>query len=265
LNLERVINNLEKRVNRFDSAIYSSNKTGLSIWKGKPIIPLDDWIGIRDTPHALYFFPDDFDQTLKHIPEDEVGPPGEREEVRKWDSDYLELMEYTKNPNYGRFRCFHCLLSPDGDDPIFIGFNRLVAKGLTNDEQGKEPIQYSCNVVNRFQCPYECTSIKDDDANFTNSTFDVEDLFRLQRMAFVVELALAKARKDNSQIQIKDKQDLLNALTNNETFTKILHQADDTLRGIDYPDVSSVPDNDFIADYFIRIENKIDLEELRFY
>ena len=52
------------------------------------------------------------------------------EQTRKWYSDYLDLMEYKRNPNYGRTKCFHCLLSPDGDDPIFIGINRLVAKGL---------------------------------------------------------------------------------------------------------------------------------------
>ena len=52
------------------------------------------------------------------------------EQTRKWYSDYLDLMEYKRNPNYGRAKCFHCLLSPERDDPIFIGINRLVAKGL---------------------------------------------------------------------------------------------------------------------------------------
>ena len=36
--------------------------------------------------------------------------------------------------------------------------------------------------------------------------FDVDDLFRLRKVAFIVEIALAKARKDDSKIQIKDKQ-----------------------------------------------------------
>jgi hypothetical protein len=121
------------------------------------------------------------------------------------------LMEHTKNSNYGRFKCFHFLLSPDGD-PIFIGINRLIAKGLTIDEHetGTDSvIQYPCQIVDRFQCPYEKTSIKEDDnVETTKSHFDVEDLFRLQRMAFVLEIALAKARKNDSEIQIKDKQDL---------------------------------------------------------
>jgi hypothetical protein len=54
--------------------------------------------------------------------------------------------EYTKNPSYGQLKCFHCLLSPAGDDPIFIGINRLVAKGL-----GSSPPEYPCRIVNRFQ------------------------------------------------------------------------------------------------------------------
>jgi hypothetical protein len=51
-----------------------------------------------------------------------------------------------KEPRLGRLRCFHCLLSPDGDDPIFAGINRLVAKGLAVDEQtkGTDAIQYPC-------------------------------------------------------------------------------------------------------------------------
>jgi hypothetical protein len=157
-------------------------------------------------------------------------------------------------------------LSPVWDDPIFIGINRLVAKGLTNGEQEIEPIQYPCQVVNRFQCPYDITNIKEDDnVESTNSHFNVEDLFRLQRMAFVVEIALAKARKNDSEIKIKDKQDLLNALTDRDTFAKILQQADDTLNSIEYRDITAGQDNNDIVDYFMKLKNYPDLNELRFY
>ncbi|MGA7900086.1 MAG: hypothetical protein WCA39_14630, partial [Nitrososphaeraceae archaeon] len=67
-------------------------------------------------------------------------------------SDYLDLMEYRKNPNYGRTKCFHCLLSHDRDDPIFIGINRLVVKRLVIDDNNISP-EYPCHVVNRFECP----------------------------------------------------------------------------------------------------------------
>ena len=52
----------------------------------------------------------------------------QEEELRKWDSYYQELMEYTMNPNYGRLKCFHCLLSSDCDDPIFIGITGRLPK-----------------------------------------------------------------------------------------------------------------------------------------
>jgi hypothetical protein len=117
-------------------------------------------------------------------------------------------MEYTKNPNYGRLKCFHCLLSPGGNDPIFIGINRLVAKGLNNDRlQGDEDgIPYPCQVVNRFQCPFERNASRKD------KPFEVDDLFRLHKLAFAVEISLAKARKDDSEIRIKNKEELLHAL-----------------------------------------------------
>jgi Ca2+-dependent lipid-binding protein len=72
----------------------------------------------------------------------EIEQELKREDVKKWNSDYLELMEYTKNANHGRLKCFHFLLNPAWDDPIFIGINRLVSKGLTSGEQEIDPIQY---------------------------------------------------------------------------------------------------------------------------
>jgi hypothetical protein len=110
LDLEISISNISKRLDRFDSLMVPSNKTGLSTWKGRQIIPLDKWIELRNTSCTLDYFPDDFDQVLTYLPKDEVGR--EREDVRKWDSDFLELMEYTKNPNYDRLKCFHCLIKP---------------------------------------------------------------------------------------------------------------------------------------------------------
>jgi hypothetical protein len=178
---------------------------------------MDDWIVLINTRHALRYFPDDFDLALTYMSGEGEGRPGEQEDdARKWDSDYQGLMEYTKNPNYGRLKCFHCLLSPDGNDPILIGINRLVAKGLNNDTLQGDGIQYPCQVVNRFQCPFERN------ARGKDTPFDADDLFRLHKLAFAVEISLAKARKDDSEIRIKNKEELLHALTNKETFNKIL-------------------------------------------
>ena len=43
-------------------------------------------------------------------------------------------------------------------------------------------------------------------------------------MAFAVEISLAVARKDSSTVQIKNKQDLYQVLTNREMFDMILQQ-----------------------------------------
>jgi hypothetical protein len=48
-------------------------------------------------------------------------------------------------------KCFHCLLSPDREDPIYIGINRLVAKGaivqdITNDDSNTTTPQHICPI-----------------------------------------------------------------------------------------------------------------------
>jgi hypothetical protein len=262
LKLERSIGNLAKKLDRLDPVFSSSNKTGLRYWKSKPIIPLDEWIKFRDAPYALNYFPDDFDQVLTHIPEDESGRHGE--DVKKWDSDYLELMEYTKNADYGKVKCFQCLLSPAGDDPIFIGINKLVSKGLIDRKQ--DPVRYPCEVVNRFQCPYEITNVKrDDHLGDANSNFEVEDLFRVERMAFAVEIALAKARKEDSRIRVRDKEELLHALTDKEILTKILEQGAEAPEVSEYIRTYLSENQDYILDYFTHMKDNVNLEELRFY
>jgi hypothetical protein len=95
-------------------------------------------------------------------------------------------MEYRKNPNYGRTKCFRCLLDTYGDDPIFIGINRLVAKGLEVGEENDGNnninfIQYPCGIVNKFECPYENDNGSPSSVN-TKKNFDVEDLFELEKM-----------------------------------------------------------------------------------
>jgi hypothetical protein len=143
---------------------------GLSHWKGRPVIALEDWIQIPGhLPSRLEYFPDDFDQSLTYMElpyyryeyerkkrkletkrrsdgwlNDEVGYgiichdsmgnlvdgsgnpikeeviekedrdeeltlklklKQEQEDIQKWNSDYIQLMEYTKNPKY----ISHCI------------------------------------------------------------------------------------------------------------------------------------------------------------
>jgi hypothetical protein len=218
LNLDKSISELSKRIERLDSV--NGDCKNSNHWRGKEIIPLSEWIPLRGTPYFLQYFPDDFDGFQTFLTESELKYGDEQ--TRKWYSDYLDLMDHKRNRNYGREKSFHCLLSPERDDPIFIGINRLVATGLENDNKSN-PIQYPYSVVNRFKCPYE----KGKRSN-TNTKFDVDDLFDLANMAFAVEIALAVARKDTSAIQIKNKQDLYQVLTNREIIEMVLEQ------GLDY-------------------------------
>jgi hypothetical protein len=94
LKLDRSIDNLVKKLDRLDPIQISINKTNLSYWKSKLIIPLDQWTKFRDTPHVLDCFPDDFDRLLTCFSEDEFGEQ-KREDVRKWNLDFHELMEHT--------------------------------------------------------------------------------------------------------------------------------------------------------------------------
>ena len=158
------------------------------------------------------------------------------------------------------------MLSPERDDPIFIGINRLVAKGLLEENDSNTPPEYPRRIVNRFECPCEKGKRSD-------TKFDVDDLFELANMAFAVEIALAVARKDTSVVQIKNKQDLYHALTNRETLSKILEQGRNYVLSDKetFYDTSRVPeqlqkDNRYkIADYFMNIKDKVETEELRFY
>jgi hypothetical protein len=91
-------------------------------------------------------------------------------------------------------------------------------------------------------------------------------------MAFAVEIALVVARKDTSAIQIKNKQDLYQVLTDREMFDTLLEQGynyvlSDTETFNDKSRFNQLrKDNrDKIADYFMNITNKIKLEELSFY
>jgi hypothetical protein len=248
LNFGKTVDNLAKRFDTI-SPITNSQKNGISYWKDKMIIPLEDWTLLKDTSEALEYFPDDFQIPTTFIPETELQ--NKDEDTKKWYSDYLELMNYTRNENYGRAQCFDCLLEPRGDDPIFIGINRLISKGLGAG--------YPCQVVNRFRCPFERNT------NETDTGFDVDDLIRLSKWAFAVEISLAKARKDDSEIRIKNKDELLHALTDKETFDKILEQGAEAQEVGEEIKSYLRESRTAMVDYFMRIRDLVIAEELRFY
>jgi hypothetical protein len=104
LNLDKSIDDLSKRIEIFDSLNGDGNYP--NHWRDKEIIPLNDWIRLRGTLSALQYFPDDFNKYQTYLTEGELKDADEW--TWKWYSDYLNLMEYKRNPNYGNTKCFHC-------------------------------------------------------------------------------------------------------------------------------------------------------------
>jgi hypothetical protein len=85
---------------------------------------------------------------------------------------------------------------------------------------------------------------------------DVDQLFQLSEIAFLVELAFATAEKNTSKIQIKNVQDVYNALTGKETFDKLLQQ------GLDEEHQEY---KDKIVQFFMSIKDKVRMEDLTCY
>jgi hypothetical protein len=125
-------------------------------WEGRKVVSLNEWLKIKSNyglNASLQYFPNDFprsgftfilygikDQTLK-------------QEADQWRSNFISLMEYSKNPEYGKWKCFRCLLSTDREEAgIFIGINKAISRALdtTNDDS-----VYPSKVLNRFACPYD--------------------------------------------------------------------------------------------------------------
>jgi len=156
-----------------------------------------------------------------------------------------------KNPGYGKTKCFDCLLSKAREEAaIFLGINKVVARGLSED---KDSSIYPCPIQNRFECPYANNKEEKEEAK---STIDVDQLFQLSEIAFLVELAFATAEKDTSKIQIKNRQDVYHALTDREMLDAILQQGLDT---------ENQKYKDKIVGYFMSIKDKIRIEDLTFY
>lgn len=135
---------------------------------------------------------------------------------------------------------------------IFIGINKVVARALEDKDDNSSSI-YPCPIQNRFECPYDNNKEEDEEAK---SIIDVDQLFQLSEIAFLVELAFAEAEKDTSKIQIKNRQDVYRALTDRETFDKLLQQ------GLDEEHQKYKNE---IVELFMSIKDKVRIEDLRFY
>jgi dsDNA-binding SOS-regulon protein len=168
-------------------------------------------------------------------------------------------MEYTRNTEYGKTKCFRCLLSPDREEAaIFMGINKVISRALDTDDESV----YPCKVLNRFACPYDDKVIVGDkkdmpeDDDNQNKSPDVNYLFRLSEMAFAVELALAKAQEEDSAFRIKSAADAYNALTNRETLKVVLQQ------GLKEEHIQY---KDKIVEFLMKMKDRIKIEDMKVY
>ncbi len=252
--LRKIIAEKNKEI-EIESKFYDPNY----YWKGRKIVSLDQWYAIKENyslKAALQYFPNDFrygfsctfdnieDQTLK-------------EDADRWYSDFVKLMEYNKNTEYGKTKCFRCLLSPDREEAaIFIGINKVMSKALDTDGESV----YPCKVLNRFVCPYDKKIVAEgEDMARDNNQIEkpnVDYLFYLSELAFAVELALAKAQEEDSVFRIRSAADAYHALTNRETLEMVLQQG---LKG------EHIQYKDKIVELFINMKDRIKIEDLRVY
>jgi hypothetical protein len=119
-----------------DNASGSKND-GINYWKGKKIVTLAEskkkiatsdkafQKGIEDQriKEALQYFPDDYEKSLFGF----VIPQELMEATKKWEIQYLELMQFRNNSKYGRSLCFNCLLCPDKEERVnVVRISRLI-------------------------------------------------------------------------------------------------------------------------------------------
>jgi hypothetical protein len=181
--LRRIIAEKKKEAEQ-ESKFYDPNY----YWKGKKIVSLDQWYQIKEgygLKAALEFFPNDYRYGFA-CTFDDIENIALKQEADQWFSEYVKLMEYGKNTEYGKTKCFRCLLSPDRENAgMFFGMNKVISRALDADGVSI----YPCKILNRFECPYDTKS-----NNYTMhcnmKRHDVDYLFHLSEMAFAVELAI---------------------------------------------------------------------------
>lgn len=103
-----------------------------------------------------------------------------------------------------------------------------------------------CPIQNRFECPYN-NNKEEEEAK----SIDVDQLFQLSEIAFLVELVFATAEEDTAKIQIKNRQDVYNALTDRETLDAIMQQ------GVGEENQKY---KDEIVEFFMSIKDKVRMD-----
>jgi hypothetical protein len=194
------VNKLIDRIEKLDSSFGNIKSDGINFWKGKKVISLEEWFHISRTNYlsnpdkhrikeGLEYFPNGYCEMIfpLGVPDDII------ENVNEWHRHYIELMDYMKNPDFGKRKCRECLLSPNNEGSYF-GIYKFIANALqtTNSyslEDKNENVTsiYPCQVVNFYSCPYD----KEEESEA--ETLIRKDLFSLNQVAEIIGRALSKA------------------------------------------------------------------------
>jgi hypothetical protein len=200
LNLDKGVNKLIDRIDKLDSLNGNNKSDGINYWKGKKIISLEEWFQISRTNNlrnpdkhrikeGLEYFPNGYCEMIfpLGVPDDII------ENVNAWHKHYIELMDYMKNPDFGKRKCRDCLLSPNNEGSYF-GLYKFIANALqiTNsygleDKNKNVTSIYPCQVVNFYSCPYD----KEEESQ--TETVTRNPLFSLNQIVEIIGRALSKA------------------------------------------------------------------------
>jgi hypothetical protein len=248
--LQKIITEKNKEI-EIQSKFYNTNYS----WKGRKVVSLNEWLKIKNNyglNTALQYFPNDLPRSGLTFMLYGIENQTLKQEADQWGSDFIKLLEYRKSPEYGKWKCCRCLLGPDREQAgMFFGMNKVISRALDADGVSI----YPCKVLNRFACPYDKTS-SDYRMKENNKNPDVNFLFHLSEIAFAVELALAKAKEEDSVFRIKSVEDVFHVLTNEETLEKVLKQG---LKEEHKKYKNS------IVNLFINMKDRIKVEDLTFY
>jgi hypothetical protein len=150
--LRKIIAEKNKVLER-ESKSYHSNY----YWEGKKVISLNHWLKIKNIcglKAALQYFPNDFPRSGFTFILCGIEDQPLMQEAEHRCSDFERLMIYSRNAEYGKTKCFRCLISTDREEAeIFIGINKVISKTL--DTTTDDTSVYPCKILNRFACPYD--------------------------------------------------------------------------------------------------------------
>jgi hypothetical protein len=232
-------------------------------WKGRKVVSLNEWLKIKNKyglNAALQYFPNDFPRSGFTFILSGIEDQTLQQEADRWHSDFIKLMEHRKNPEYGKSKCFRCLISTDREEAgIFIGINRVISRALDTTTDGTSV--YPCKIMNRFACPYDKMIAGSEEGerlsgDIVTKKLNVDFLFYLSELAFAVELALAKAQEEDSVHRIGSAADAYHTLTNREMLEIVLQQ------GLKEEHMQY---KDRILELFTNLKDRIKVEDLRVY